>query len=270
MSETEPPAATAPPDWQRWTLARDASVSRPHGPLALVATHWLTAGEGPGEEFEGLPGRWAARGPQVRVVARADEALLIDGAAVDGERLVNPDLAPDPTVVMHGARKLVPILREGALALRVYDPDSAARAVFAGLDRFPHDPGLVLAARYEPYVHRHVEKVLNADGAERGLTLDGDVVFELDDVEYRLAATLEDGMLSITFGDATNGPDSFGFRQLAVPAPRLGTASVIVDFNRSKLPPCAFSDHFICPVPPVGNRLPIALAAGEKRRRPRS
>ncbi|GAA1950216.1 DUF1684 domain-containing protein [Catenulispora subtropica] len=275
MPETEPAldaATAAEADWLRWVQARDASVSRPHGPLALVATHWLSdeSGGAPGERFEGVPGLWAAAGRRVRVRAEASEALLLDGSAVDGERLLNPDLAEDPDILLHGERKLVPIVRDGVLALRVYDPDSAGRLAFAGIDRYAYDPALVLTARFEPYVHGHVEQVLNADGRERGMELDGDVVFDLGDDEYRLAATRDGAVLSITFGDATNGPDTFGFRQLAVRTPQAGTGAIVVDFNRATLPPCAFSDHFICPVPPVGNRLPVAIEGGEMRRREQS
>lgn len=102
------------------------------------------------------------------------------------------------------------------------------------------------------------------------MELDGDIVFELGGNEYRLAATHTGAALSVTFGDATNGPDTFGFRQLNVKAPGPGTHAIVVDFNRATLPPCAFSDHFICPVPPFGNRLPVPVAGGEKRRINRS
>lgn len=39
-----------------------------------------------------------------------------------------------------------------------------------------------------------------------------------------------------------------------------------VDLNRAVLPPCAFADHFICPFPPPGNTLPVAVEAGERNR----
>jgi uncharacterized protein len=270
MTETEPTTTipAAPAEWNQWADKRDASVSAEHGVLALVATHWLD--EGPAAPIEGLPGLWAAEGDRVGVTAEPGDALLVEGVPVDGTRLLNPDLAPDPTVLFHQGRKLVPIIREGALAVRVYDPESENRRAFARIERFPHDPALVFAARYEPYVHGHVEQVLNADGRQRGLALDGDLVFEHEGGQYRLAATRDaDGSFDVTFGDATNGPDTFGFRQLAVPAPHPGTSTTVLDFNRAQLPPCAFSDHFICPVPPVGNRLEPAVAAGEKRREAR-
>lgn len=270
MSEPEPttPTHAAPPGWHQWAEKRDASVSGAHGALALVATHWLD--EGPATRLDGLPGRWSADGDRVSLTASAADELLLDGVPVDGVRLLDTDLAADPAVVFHAGRKLVPILREGVLAVRVYDPEAENRRSFAGIARFPYDPALVFAARYEPYVHGHVEKVLNADGKERRLALDGDLVFEHGDAELRLAASRDGDRFDVTFGDATNGPDTFGFRQLEATVTEPGGRAVVLDFNRAQLPPCAFSDHFICPVPPVGNRLELAVAAGEKRRDVRS
>jgi uncharacterized protein (DUF1684 family) len=266
MPETEPTttAPAAPADWVQWADGRDAAVSAEHGVLALVATHWLS--EGPAAPIEGVPGLWAAEGDRVAVTAEAADGLLLDGVPIDGVRLLSPDLAPDPAVVFHGGRKLVPIVREGVLAVRVYDPEAENRRTFTGIERYPYDPAFVLTARYEPYVHGHVERVLNADGKERGLALDGDLVFEHGGAELRLAVTAEGERFAVTFGDATNGPDTFGFRQLTVAAPKPGSGTTVLDFNRAQLPPCAFSDHFICPVPPVGNRLEAAVPAGEKRR----
>jgi uncharacterized protein (DUF1684 family) len=270
MSEPEPTTTTqtAPPDWHQWAEKREASVSAEHGVLALVATHWLA--EGPGTRLDGLPGLWAADGDRVLLTADPADALLIDGVPVDGVRLLDTDRVPNPTVLFHEGRKLLPIVREGVLALRVYDPSAENRRTFEGIERFSYDPGLVFTARYEPYVHGHVEQVLNADGRERGLALDGDLVFELGDAEHRLAVTVEGDLFDVTFGDATNGPDTFGFRQIAAAIPKPGSSTTVLDFNRAQLPPCAFSDHFICPVPPVGNRLELAVSAGEKRRKTRS
>ena len=42
-----------------------------------------------------------------------------------------------------------------------------------------------------------------------------------------------------------------------------------IDFNRAYLPPCAFSDQFVCPLPAPGNRLPVRIAAGERAARRR-
>jgi uncharacterized protein (DUF1684 family) len=40
---------------------------------------------------------------------------------------------------------------------------------------------------------------------------------------------------------------------------------VILDFNRSINPPCAFTPYATCPLPPPQNRLTLAVTAGEKK-----
>ena len=38
---------------------------------------------------------------------------------------------------------------------------------------------------------------------------------------------------------------------------------VTLDFNQAINPPCVFTTHATCPLPPPQNRLPIAVTAGE-------
>jgi hypothetical protein len=39
----------------------------------------------------------------------------------------------------------------------------------------------------------------------------------------------------------------------------------VIDFNRAYNPPCVFTPHSTCALPPRGNRLALAVVAGEKR-----
>lgn len=36
------------------------------------------------------------------------------------------------------------------------------------------------------------------------------------------------------------------------------------DFNRAFLPPCAFSGHYVCPLPSPENHLDLAVTVGER------
>jgi uncharacterized protein (DUF1684 family) len=40
---------------------------------------------------------------------------------------------------------------------------------------------------------------------------------------------------------------------------------LLLDFNHLENPPCAYTPYATCPLPPAGNRLPIALPVGEQR-----
>jgi uncharacterized protein (DUF1684 family) len=72
-----------------------------------------------------------------------------------------------------------------------------------------------------------------------------------------------DGSLWAVFADATSGDGTFRFRFLRPSAPD-AEGRTSVDFNRAVLPPCAFTDHFLCPFPPPGNTLPVKIEAGER------
>jgi uncharacterized protein (DUF1684 family) len=105
-------------------------------------------------------------------------------------------------------------------------------------------------------------RVANADGRERGLG--GELTFSLDGQERTLRVTVEeDGTLWAVLADSTSGDGSCRFR-FPRPAAPDAEGRTTVDFNRSLLPPCAVADHFVCPFPPPGNTLGVAIAAGER------
>lgn len=258
-------------DWKHWRDDRVVAARAPHGPLALTGTHWLADLRG---GVPGVPGRWERQGECVVLTAARHDGLEVDGVALDGPVRLCPDTAPTPSVITHGGRLLVLILREGEYAVRIYDPASQARSVFAGIDAHPFDERWTLPARFTPYPGPRTVPVPNADGRERGLALAGTVAFTLpptgavstavDEERTLHVSQAADGSLSAVFADASSGRESFRFRFVSLPAPGPDGATVL-DLNRAYLPPCAFADHFICPFPPPGNRLDSAVAAGETR-----
>jgi uncharacterized protein (DUF1684 family) len=251
-------------DWQHWTEARAAGVSAPHGVLALTGTHWLAAEP---ETIPGIPGRWSATPEGVRVAATAADGLQIDGEPLDGTTVLAPDTSPQAGTVRFGDQLLVPIEREGELALRVFDPEAKTRTDFAGIAVFPYAPEWSVAAVFTPYESGdRTVTVPNADGRERPMPVAGEIAFHLAGEPYTLTVSRSDGAgarLSGVIADASSGEDTYRFRFITLPEPDRDGRTVL-DLNRAFLPPCAFSEHFICPFPPPGNRLPIAVRAGEK------
>jgi uncharacterized protein (DUF1684 family) len=252
--------------WQQWRTEREAKLRAPHGVLALTGTYWLD--ETPAPIIDGEPVLWSAGpdGASVIVTAKAEHGLVLRGEPIDGTVTLLPDTAEHPDTVSAPDYDilLVPIEREGAAALRVYDPNAATLKAFDGIDAFDYDPAWVVSATFRPYDGPRVEKVLNADGVTRGLGLDGTVEFELADGRHEFAAALTaGGGLWIVFADPTTADSKPFFRFLSTSAPAEADGSVTLDFNRAYLPPCAFADHYVCPVPPRGNKLEIPVRAGE-------
>jgi len=252
--------------WQRWRTRRETRLRAPHGTLALVGTHWLD--DEPAPIVEGEPVLWSAGpgGKTVVVTAKAEHGLVFDGKPIDGTVILRSDTDehPDTVTAPDYDFLLVPIEREGSAALRVYDPNAATLLAFDGIETFDYDPSWAVPAKFTPFDGPHVEKVLNADGVVRGLGLDGTVEFELEDGTHSFAAALTaGGGLWIVFADPTTAAAKPFFRFLSAPAPAEDTGSLTLDFNRAYLAPCAFTDHYVCPVPPKGNRLEIPVRAGE-------
>jgi uncharacterized protein (DUF1684 family) len=253
-------------NWRQWRTRRETKLRDPHGTLALVGTHWL--GEGPAPILEGEPVLWSAGldGKTVVVTAKAEHGLFFQGEPIDGTVTLRPDTDEHPDTVTSPEYDilLVPIEREGSAALRVYDANAATLRAFDGIEAFDYDPSWAVSAKFTPYDGPRVEKVLNVDGVVRGLGLDGTVEFELEDGRHSFAAALTvGGGLWIVFADPTAAASKPFFRFLTTAAPAEDTGTVTLDFNRAYLPPCAFTDHFVCPVPPKGNTLETPVRAGE-------
>ncbi len=243
----------ASPDLADHTARRDARwrvVTAEHGVASLLHTHWLD------DEFRayaGAPGRWARR--DGRAVGRD----LAQDAGADSAEVA---LAPGQDAIV-GRLRLRAIDRDGALALRVFDPDAPGRVGLRGILSFPRTDRWVIPGRFVPAATGERRLVRTVDGYEREEPAVGIIALEIDGKPVRL--TVSGGLdgFSAVIADGTSDHDAYRFRFLPVDRPD-ADGRVIVDFNRAYLPPCAFSDQYVCPLPPAGNRLAVRIEAGER------
>lgn len=247
--------------WHDWRRARDRAVFAPHGVAALAETAWLTPDA---RRLDGVAGQWSADGDHV-----VGTGLATSGYTDAEGRPVGDDVELRGGDVLRAAEKeLRAFVRDGAPALRVFDPAAAERGGLAGIDAWEPRADWAVPARFEPSdAPREVELV---DGHRSLASAVG--VLHLTTPDGRslsLDATVGPDALSVVFADATSGAQSYRFRFLRVPLPDADGATR-VDFTRAFLPPCAFSDHYVCPLPSARNRLDLAVPVGEKRPRRRS
>ena len=96
----------------------------------------------------------------------------------------------------------------------------------------------------------------------------GYLTFSLRGENFRLEVESGgDGGFFIVFRDLTAGKDTYSAsRFIDTDAPKDGPGgnTVDLDFNKAYNPPCAYNPYTTCPLPLPGNRLPIAIPAGEK------
>ena len=149
----------------------------------------------------------------------------------------------------------------------------AAKADFVGLDYFDYDPSLRLEVELVALPEGRTEKLYVGDDGTvsllpfartRGLRsrLGGELML------YWIGGY--GGGVFLPFLDGTSGATTYpGGRYLldTIKGADLGIARrwpAILDFNFAYNPSCSYSERWVCPLSPVGNRLPEPVWAGEK------
>jgi uncharacterized protein len=218
-------------DHAQWRAERHAAVTSPKGNLALVETRW-----------SGSP-------------ANLEDVLASAAPTVEVTEITRVDLSTGGT--QHG--------------LRVWDAASPAIASFDRIDSYEFDPAWVVPGRFVPVAEDRTIPFehIRDNGGTRDLVVPGDILVTVRGRDYTLAAFDDGGELLLVFGDETNGVETYGSGRFLYVQREPGAAAgeagdVVLDFNRAFVPPCGFSAQYNCPLPPVSNRFPLPVRAGEK------
>ena len=251
-------------DWQDWHRAQTDRLADPHGFLAITAIHWL---DGQPQRFDDAPGAWSTSADGVVVSLDDGDELVVDGVAVRGEHRFGVLPERGGVDAVWGDAVIEVAKRGGHDIVRPRHPDTALRAAFAGTPAYPPHPRWVVAGRYTAFDEPRPTTVGAAvEGLEHVYDAPGRVDFELDGRPLALTAFPGHGpgALMILFTDETSGVTTYAANRVLALDPPQADGSVVLDFNRARNLPCAYTDLATCPLPPAENRLPVAVAAGEK------
>lgn len=241
--------------------------------LALAGLFWLvegnnTFGSAPSNDIQleapdipELAGVFQYRNGTITVRASDNTSITCKGETVKFKTL-RFDIEEDPDYLEMGSLIMVAIKRGKNCLVRVWDKQNPARKQFTGLKHYPVNPAYRITARFVPYDPPRIMKIRDVIGEEYDVEFPGFALFNLGGKECRLEAEKSDDGLFFNFYDPTNGNGSYpGGRFLD--ADMLNEREVILDFNKSRNPPCAYTDFATCPLPPSQNRLPVRIPAGE-------
>jgi uncharacterized protein (DUF1684 family) len=148
------------------------------------------------------------------------------------------------------------------------------RGSFTGLPYWPPDPDLRVVATVQPTSSTEILLAHSGGGATPARSF-GEACFHLASEDLSLVMYwLEDygGGVFIPFGDATNGRETYGGGRYLIDSAKgadLGHEGdrVTLDFNFAYHPSCVYDTRWSCPLPPIENRLPLAIRGGEQLRR---
>ncbi|HEX8091216.1 MAG TPA: DUF1684 domain-containing protein [Blastocatellia bacterium] len=261
---------------EKWRKGRAEEMTGEDGWLSLVGLYWLSPGKNrfgsdasneitfPKNKAPAQAGTLWLDGGLVRLEANPGVVITSEGEAVTSLALKS-DAEGKPTRLVLGTLSFYVIKRGERLGLRVKDKQNPARFHFAGIKTYPLDPKWRIEASFEAYDPPKQIPIVNVLGMTENQASTGAIVFEVGGKPYRLDAIQEKGSdkLFIIFADKTNGRATYGAgRYLYTSGPGAG-GKVIIDFNKSENPPCAFTSYATCPLPPRQNRLPFPVEAGE-------
>jgi uncharacterized protein (DUF1684 family) len=286
-----PERSTDENSWRKelleWRAKHAVELQKPDGWLALAGLEWLT---------EGPNSFGAAADNKIRIAGAPTEHLGVLELKNGVVRLLEPPggfpkdflvagepaktqalraepngdrFAPHLTI---GTLNLYVIRREDRFALRIKDSKSQALREFHALKWYEPDARYRVEAKWIPY---HPPKTVTLDtlaGTKYDQPVPGAAEFQINGQTYRLEPVVEESSpdrLFFILRDTTSTSTTYGAcRFLYTGMPSHGATqegTLTLDFNHLENPPCAYTPYSTCPLPPVGNRLPIALPVGEQR-----
>jgi uncharacterized protein len=264
---------------EKWQETRLTNLKKEDSWLSLVGLYWLNEGENkigsdatnpvvmPKDRAPAYAGSFWLENGQVRLAARPGVEFTSGGQPVNALALKADSDDGGPTILKLGSLLFNVVKRGDRIGVRVKDTESQTRKDFQGLEYFPIDPKWRVEARLEPYQPPKTIPITNVLGMTDDETSPGALVFEVDGKSYRIDPILEKGEtdLFVMIADGTTGRESYGAGRYLYVSPPDASGKVVIDFNKTYNPPCAFTNYATCPLPPRQNHLPLRIEAGEKK-----
>jgi uncharacterized protein (DUF1684 family) len=192
---------------------------------------------------------------------------------IQGTLLFGQDRAP--WIVTSQKQKVMKWKRERDAFFKTHErsPLSAGeKRSFRALKYYPFNPQYVLHGPIERYIFHisnpeYYATFLTNRGTNKRYIRYGKFRFKLDGREYtvQIYKSILSDALFIPFKDLTSGKETYGGGRY-VDAEILPGYKMVLDFNMAYYPSCAYSEKFVCVLPPEENMLNVKIQAGERNK----
>ncbi|HEY0033511.1 MAG TPA: DUF1684 domain-containing protein [Devosia sp.] len=250
---------------ESWKTRRLAALKGPDGWLNIIGRFWLETGTvtvGTAAHNDLV----LSTGPaHVGSITQDDTGGVTFAPAGGGEPLVlKPDKKHPPRFTVENLLLEVTTLN-GKNALRIRDTTSTAPAELEDISYFHADPAWRIEAQWVPLETPKGMTVDTSKSIPTDVEATHKAVFTIDGQPFELFATHgtpqspQFVIRDLTSRDSTYPASRFVFGE------DVTENTIVLDFNKAINPPCAFTEHAVCPLPPPENVLPVRIEAGEKR-----
>lgn len=260
---------------EEWYQKRVASLKKESGWLNLIGLEWLedgsnSFGTAPGDKIKLSTGRISGSlGVFVLDNGKVYFEPGVGGIKADSIDIKDRQLVFDAEAsvsrnLQFQSLRWNIIKRSEAYGVRIRDLEAPAVLEFEGIERYPVSLEWRVVAKFVPYEPAKEIMITNVLGQTTPNPSPGYLEFEKNGQTFKIDALEEGDQLFLIIADDTSGGDTYGGgRYLYVPKPTNGS-DVVIDFNKAYNPPCVFTPHATCPLPPRQNMLSLAVEAGEK------
>ena len=261
---------------RQWRQKREARLRQPDGWLSLTGLYWLEDGENtvgsaptsdlvfPADKAPLELGLMERHGDTVTFRPRPGVTVQVDGKPVRDAITLVPDTQEGTTILQYGSLRFYAIVRGERVGVRLKDAESEMLTSFKGIESYPIDPKWRIIAHFEPYDPPKMLQIPTILGDVDQEPAPGALAFTVDGQEFKLDVTQEGDQFFVVFGDSTNRKTTYGGGRFMYTDLPDENGDVVLDFNKAYNPPCVFTPYATCPLPTPGNKLSIAVTAGEK------
>lgn len=250
-----------------WQAKRLEHLTAEDGWLNVIGRYWLEDGVariGSADDNDIVLSAGPAR---LGSITQAPGRLVFQADAAGSAAItLTPDAANPPKFSVGSLRFEITTM-DGRNALRARDVDAPERTNFKGLDYFPTDPAWRITAewtRLEKPISMGIDTVA---GIPSTVQITHTAVFIHDGQRQALLPTHGTAQKpQFVLRDLTSKSETYGASRF-VYGEAVSENTIVLDFNKAFNPPCAFTDHAVCPLPPPENILPFRIEAGEKKPR---
>ena len=257
----------------QWRTAKYNALTGENGWLAVAGLHWLNEGRnliGSNPMCEViLPERAPTflgiaelKGKVIRFQAAEGVHLRVNDRSVT-KAILRSSRDAKPSFITWDDLRLVVHEHNEKYAIRVWDNKREKRFRLPPLKWFPVNKKFCFNATYTRYSKPKLAPMDDSIGEMSEDHFDGFVSFRFERKTYKLdVSETTTKKLFIKFRDETSSKESYpASRYYYTEPPKKG--KVVVDFNYSYSPPCAFTEFATCIFAPPQNTLPFRVEAGE-------
>jgi uncharacterized protein (DUF1684 family) len=257
-----------------WREARIERLKSKTGWLNLAGLYWLdeginTFGSDSSNSIifptkaESFYGSITKSGDSIILKSSPDVKLIVDGVNVTEKLLLN-DSSGKQGYIESGTLAWHIIKRDERYGIRLRDYNHPRITKLDHIPCFETSIYWKIEADFIPYDSIRNIEVATVVGGTQINKCPGELVFRKGLKKYTLLPFSEGNEFFIIFADKTNGIETYGNGRFLYAAIPDSANKVILDFNKTYNPPCAFSPFASCPMPPRENFLDLKIEAGEK------